>query len=470
MLKFGGGFIGKEPYSRLPKPPHNMQQRPVLTHPARPRAMGCYGALHGSPSSRRSIFSKKYMETPPELKGEKQKHNVRTLKKMAEMMVRTRRGCLALPRVWGCLFSFSLSFRLAQTRKQLNYALINSHSLRGCSRCHFPPRSRGWTYVVKRSEIVSFSSSGKKILCSSMSTREIAGCCVFSVCGRRVMESIAQRPELRTLLDANLASSHISRKVSYEFPRHRHHHQHRPPSAPEHNPPPPPPSTHPRVEKTPVCRHRRFLSRKNIIKKKKKSEGGQFIWVAPSGGRDRPDPETGKFVVSPYDPKSVEVFRLMAAKAMGRDKAGPVTHFFPFAMWTNKLVPPPDQVCFVPCCFCFGLLVCVYARVFVSLSLCVSVVCVGVFNVISVGTPGSYDASLCALLFFVGLEWIGAGRPSAVTGGLADGKRRRKPVGAGRKSGLESFLLRTFIKRSAEDGGRVCCITSIDRASRLTGE
>ncbi|CAM9954403.1 unnamed protein product, partial [Ectocarpus sp. 4 AP-2014] len=74
------------------------------------------------------------------------------------------------------------------------------------------------------------------------------------------------------------------------------------------------------------------------------SEGGQFIWVAPSGGRDRPDPETGKFVVSPYDPKSVEVFRLMAAKAMGRNKTGPVTHFFPFAMWTNKLVPPPDQV------------------------------------------------------------------------------------------------------------------------------
>ncbi|CAM9777873.1 unnamed protein product [Laminaria digitata] len=73
-------------------------------------------------------------------------------------------------------------------------------------------------------------------------------------------------------------------------------------------------------------------------------EGGQFIWVAPSGGRDRPDPDTGKFVVSPYDPKSVEVFRLMAAKAAGRQGAGPATHFFPFAMWTNKLVPPPDQV------------------------------------------------------------------------------------------------------------------------------
>lgn len=78
--------------------------------------------------------------------------------------------------------------------------------------------------------------------------------------------------------------------------------------------------------------------------------------MAPSGGRDRPDPETGKFVVSPYDPKSVEVFRLMAAKAMGRNKTGPVTHFFPFAMWTNKLVPPPDQVGFVfgVCVVCNG--------------------------------------------------------------------------------------------------------------------
>lgn len=71
--------------------------------------------------------------------------------------------------------------------------------------------------------------------------------------------------------------------------------------------------------------------------------------MAPSGGRDRPDPETGKFVVSPYDPKSVEVFRLMAAKASGKDRNGPVTHFFPFAMWTNKLVPPPDQVFTATC-------------------------------------------------------------------------------------------------------------------------
>ncbi|KAG5193089.1 glycerol-3-phosphate acyltransferase,chloroplastic, partial [Tribonema minus] len=67
---------------------------------------------------------------------------------------------------------------------------------------------------------------------------------------------------------------------------------------------------------------------------------GQIIWVAPSGGRDRPDPATGDFVVAPFDPKSVGVFRLMAAKTRKVCK----THFFPFAMWTNKLMPPPDTV------------------------------------------------------------------------------------------------------------------------------
>jgi glycerol-3-phosphate O-acyltransferase len=33
------------------------------------------------------IYSKKYMEDPPEQKPEKQKHNVRTLKTMADMLV-----------------------------------------------------------------------------------------------------------------------------------------------------------------------------------------------------------------------------------------------------------------------------------------------------------------------------------------------------------------------------------------------
>ena len=43
-------------------------------------------------------------------------------------------------------------------------------------------------------------------------------------------------------------------------------------------------------------------------------EGGKCVWVAPSGGRDRPD-ENGEYRVAPFDAKSVEMFRLMSEKA-----------------------------------------------------------------------------------------------------------------------------------------------------------
>mmetsp|Transcript_4816 Transcript_4816/g.15237 ORF Transcript_4816/g.15237 Transcript_4816/m.15237 type:complete len:415 (+) Transcript_4816:33-1277(+) len=66
--------------------------------------------------------------------------------------------------------------------------------------------------------------------------------------------------------------------------------------------------------------------------------GGKCIWVAPSGGRDRPNPENGKYQVAPFDSKSVEMFRLMAAKA---DK---VTHFYPLSMFTYRICPPPQAV------------------------------------------------------------------------------------------------------------------------------
>ena len=66
--------------------------------------------------------------------------------------------------------------------------------------------------------------------------------------------------------------------------------------------------------------------------------GGQCIWVAPSGGRDRPDPETGKYAVAPFDDKSVEMFRLMGSKA------GTTTHYYPVAMMTHRLFPPPKKL------------------------------------------------------------------------------------------------------------------------------
>merc|ERR1711871_1841277 len=65
------------------------------------------------------------------------------------------------------------------------------------------------------------------------------------------------------------------------------------------------------------------------------NKGGNVIWLAPSGGRDRPD-ETGEFVVAPFDAKALDMFKLMAMQS------GKPLHFFPMAMYTHKLVPPPD--------------------------------------------------------------------------------------------------------------------------------
>uniref|UniRef100_A0A7S4F5M3 Phospholipid/glycerol acyltransferase domain-containing protein n=1 Tax=Chrysotila carterae TaxID=13221 RepID=A0A7S4F5M3_CHRCT len=67
------------------------------------------------------------------------------------------------------------------------------------------------------------------------------------------------------------------------------------------------------------------------------TEGGKVVWVAPSGGRDRQD-ANGKYQVSPFDSKSIEMFRLMAGKAKR------VTHFYPLSMFTYPICPPPQQV------------------------------------------------------------------------------------------------------------------------------
>lgn len=66
-------------------------------------------------------------------------------------------------------------------------------------------------------------------------------------------------------------------------------------------------------------------------------EGGCCIWVAPSGGRDRPD-ETGQLQIAPFDPQSLEMFRLLALQS------GRPTHFYPLALYTYDLLPPPDRV------------------------------------------------------------------------------------------------------------------------------
>ena len=68
-----------------------------------------------------------------------------------------------------------------------------------------------------------------------------------------------------------------------------------------------------------------------------KVQGGKAIYVAPSGGRDRPN-AAGKIALSPFHPQSVEMFRLIAKQSKCP------THFYPLALKTYDILPPPDTV------------------------------------------------------------------------------------------------------------------------------
>jgi glycerol-3-phosphate O-acyltransferase len=67
------------------------------------------------------------------------------------------------------------------------------------------------------------------------------------------------------------------------------------------------------------------------------SEGGKCIYVAPSGGRDRPN-ENGQIEVAKFDPQSIEMFQFIANRCLRP------THFYPLALNTYRLLPPPGQV------------------------------------------------------------------------------------------------------------------------------
>jgi glycerol-3-phosphate O-acyltransferase len=67
------------------------------------------------------------------------------------------------------------------------------------------------------------------------------------------------------------------------------------------------------------------------------SGGGQCIYVAPSGGRDRIGP-SGAIEIAPFDPQSIEMFHLMARRAKTP------TLFYPMAIASYDLLPPPETV------------------------------------------------------------------------------------------------------------------------------
>lgn len=68
------------------------------------------------------------------------------------------------------------------------------------------------------------------------------------------------------------------------------------------------------------------------------SEGSKCIYVAPSGGRDRMNHETGKVDIAPFDSASIEMFWLMA------QHSSKPTHFYPLSLSTYDILPPPKTV------------------------------------------------------------------------------------------------------------------------------
>jgi len=93
------------------------------------------------------------------------------------------------------------------------------------------------------------------------------------------------------------------------------------------------------VEHPPELKETKLLHNKRTMKMMGQllSDGGKCIYVAPSGGRDRPN-ATGELEVAPFDPSSMEIFYLMG------QQSGVPTHFYPLALSTYNLLPPPDSV------------------------------------------------------------------------------------------------------------------------------
>jgi glycerol-3-phosphate O-acyltransferase len=93
------------------------------------------------------------------------------------------------------------------------------------------------------------------------------------------------------------------------------------------------------IDHPPELKHKKQIHNKRTMEMMSAllKEGGKCIWVAPSGGRDRINQEK-VIEVSPFDPQSIEMFYLMAQKAEHP------THFFPLALSTYHLLPPPDTV------------------------------------------------------------------------------------------------------------------------------
>lgn len=93
------------------------------------------------------------------------------------------------------------------------------------------------------------------------------------------------------------------------------------------------------VEFPPEQKEEKLLHNQRVMRKMKElfTEGGKCIYVAPSGGRDRLG-EDGTLIIAPFDPQSIELFRLIAKQSQRP------THFYPLTLATHHLLPPPNTI------------------------------------------------------------------------------------------------------------------------------
>ncbi|KAH9321312.1 hypothetical protein KI387_015951, partial [Taxus chinensis] len=67
-------------------------------------------------------------------------------------------------------------------------------------------------------------------------------------------------------------------------------------------------------------------------------KGGQLIWIAPSGGRDRPDPVTKDWFPAPFEDSSADNMRRLV------EHSGVPGHLYPLALLSHDIMPPPLEV------------------------------------------------------------------------------------------------------------------------------
>lgn len=95
-----------------------------------------------------------------------------------------------------------------------------------------------------------------------------------------------------------------------------------------------------RMNDVPELREQKMAANRRTLKEMARllSKGGLLIWIAPSGGRDRPDPVTGEWRPAPFDAASVEMMRRLL------HDAGPPGHLYPLALLCHDIMPPPRTV------------------------------------------------------------------------------------------------------------------------------